>query len=490
MKHSRTLSSVPDSKGIHFSLKPASAWIAVLGLGLFSVLCLLTGAASILRTAFPVGALGVGIFLYWRYPILYLGFTWWLWFLTPWLRRMIDYRSGWADPSLVLLSPYLVTLVTLATFLRYVPKVYRQDGLPFILSSIGVFYGLLIGLVNSKFGDNSRIVYSIIRATDFTYTPTAVVVGALEFLCPILFSFHLFINWRHYPEYRQNIQRTFLWAVLVMGAYGVVQYLVAPEWDRFWLTQVIKTGNTSFGIPEPLGIRVFSTMNSPGPFAEVMVAGLLLLLSSRGTLPLLATVAGYFTFLLTLVRSAWGGWFVGLLLFGTSLKSSLQMRLIITVLIVGMCVFPLTTVEPFSEIISARVQSLSNVQEDNSYKDRAETYDRALGVALFEPLGNGLGLPGVDSGIIDTFIQLGWFGSIPYLGGLILLLFKLTQCVERRFDTFMSSAFAISLAMLAQIGLGDPLTGVVGMVFWGFTGVALAGHKYYQYQRTAKLIGG
>ena len=61
---------------------------------------------------------------------------------------------------------------------------------------------------------------------------------------------------------------------MVMGAYGVWQYMVAPAWDGFWIES---TGLLTFGKPEPRQIRVFSTMHSNGPFAVTMMAALLLL---------------------------------------------------------------------------------------------------------------------------------------------------------------------------------------------------------------------
>jgi hypothetical protein len=97
---------------------------------MFSALCILAGAVRILRLAFPVGFFAVGMFLYQRYPILYIGFTWWIWFLTPWLRRLIDYRSGWDEQPIVLLSPFLVTFVTFTTVLQHLPRAYRQGSLP------------------------------------------------------------------------------------------------------------------------------------------------------------------------------------------------------------------------------------------------------------------------------------------------------------------------------------------------------------------------
>ncbi len=473
-------SSNSSIRGFHLGLQPAPAWTAILGFILFSALCVLGGAGSILRLVFPAGAFVVAVFLYLRYPILYLGFTWWLWFLTPWVRRLIDYRSGsFVDPSTILLAPFLATLVTLATFLKYLPKSYRKDALPFALALTGLVYSILIGFINSKYGLESDILF-VINSKELVYSPSNILVRTLDWATPILFSFHFVANWRHYPEYRQNIQRCFRWGVLLMGVYAVVQYLVAPPWDRFWLSNILG-GSLAFGRPEPFGMRVFSTMHSAAPFAHMMLAGLLLLLADQGVLRFLAAGPGYLAFLLTLVRAAWGGWIVGFLIFSNSLKPKLQMRLIITVLIVGICAFPLTTVEPFSQVINSRVQSLFNVQEDYSYQARAASYERALSIVPFKPVGNGLGLPGLDSAFLDVLIAMGWLGGIPYLGGLILILFKVLQSLKIRFDPFLSATCAISLASVGMLVLNNVFTGVQGIILWSFLGITMAGHKYYQH---------
>ena len=85
--------------------RPALAWVGILGLICITGLGTLAGAGGILRLLFPLGATAVGVLLYMRYPLLYVGFTWWIWFLTPLVRRLIDQRSGWQDPSIVLLAP-------------------------------------------------------------------------------------------------------------------------------------------------------------------------------------------------------------------------------------------------------------------------------------------------------------------------------------------------------------------------------------------------
>ena len=468
-------SSSTKSKSFFLDLQPALAWTAILGLILFSALCILVHAGRLLNLAFPLGTFAVGVFLYLRYPILYLGFTWWVWFLTPWVRRLIDYQSGWTDPSPVLLSPLLVTSVSFVTLVRHLPRSYHQGGLPFILCFVGVFYGSLVGLIYNS--------------------TTTVLQQTLGWLTPILFGFHLFVNWRDYPAYRQNIQRTFLWGVLVMGIYGVLQYLLAPEWDRFWMiNSLTHRGLDSIGNPEPLGIRVFSTMNAPQVFAAIMIAGLLLLFSNQGQLRFPAAGAGYLAFLLSSARSAWLSWLVGLLIFIPSLKAHLQMRLIISILVAAVFVLPLTTIEPFSTAIMPRIESLSNSQDDVSYKARSEGYSRLLGLALSEFMGKGLGVSiedssigAADSTILPLFLSLGWFGTIPYLSGMVLVFFKLFQNSESHFDSFASAARAIALGTFAQVGLNVVTAGAIGMVLWGFLGIGMAAQKYSSHQRTAGL---
>jgi len=453
------------TKGFHFNLQPAPAWLAILGLVIFSTLGILLHAGSTLRLAFPVGAFSVGLFLYLRYPILYVGFTWWMWFLTPCVRRLIDYQSGWVDPSPVLLAPFLVTIITFITFLKYFPASQRHAGLPFVLAFTGVVYGFLVGVVK-----NPSITTGI---------------ALLNWLTPILFGFHLFVNWRDYPLHRHAIQRIFFWCVLVTGAYGVLQYLLAPEWDSFWLENIrmanIASGlPPSFGLPKPLEIRVFSTMHGPGVFAVVMMAGLLLLLTHKGGLYFPATIVGYLAFLLSSVRAAWGGWVIGFFTLFASLKSSFQIRLILTTVVVAMVFMPLITVEPFSDIINARIQTFFSLEEDGSGLERRENYERWLGPALTNFIGEGIGGTALlDSAVLDMLLSLGWFGTVFYMSGLLSLLFKLFH-LKARLDPFASHSRAIALSIFFQLIFGSMMLGLPGLVLWSFLGLGLAAHNYHR----------
>jgi hypothetical protein len=343
------------------NLQPTLAWTVILGFSFLSMVCIVAGLGQILNLAFPLGAFLVGIFLYLRYPIIYLGFTWWLWFLTPLIRRLSDYYGKFTDPSPILLAPFLVTFVTVLTLVKYLPKTQTKESIAFLLSIAAVLYGFLIGFLN----------FSLLK----------VGITFLDWIAPVLFGFHLFVNWQNYFDYRQNLQRVFLWGVFIMGLYGTIQFLIAPEWDTYWL---IQTDFASGGQPKPLMINVWSTMASNRPFGTVMMAGLLLLFvnDQKGILAIPTTSLGYLAFFLTKKRTSWISWLLGLVIMTSSLKPKIQMRVFMTLFVTVLCVLPLVTLEPFSEVIATRVETFSNLEEDNSAEARTETYAEAMDDAM------------------------------------------------------------------------------------------------------------
>jgi hypothetical protein len=455
--------SSPAPKG--FMLQPANAWLAILAFIVLTAVGALAGVGQVLNIVFPAGALGLSVFLYFRYPILYMGFVWWLWFFTPFVRRLADYRSGFTNPSPILLAPLLASLVTSITFLKILPKAQRSEYLPYVIAVVGIMYGYCIGFIKA--------------------TPASVTLALLEWLAPVFLSCHLFSNWRDYPSYQKNIQRVFLWCAIIAGAYGIFQYLVAPDWDKAWLTNITAGEDSSFGRPEPLGLRVWSIMHGPGVFGQAMMAVLLVLSSNVGPLSLPATALGYLSFLLCAVRSAWVGWAVGFLNLMIFLKPKFQMRLMLIVLIGSLCVVPLTMIEPFSDVINTRLETFSDIQNDGSGKERQQNYDNFLNYGLTNVLGDGLGNnPGLlDSQILELLINLGWLGTLLYVSGLLVMLVKLVMDPKLGRDSFGSTARAIALGMFAQLAFGSILTGLPGVMLWGFTGIGLAAQKYHAENR-------
>lgn len=461
-------------KGFHLYLRPAFAWMAILGFISLSIVLIFAGAGALVNLFFPLGAFIVGLILYFRAPLLYTGFTWWLWFLTPLVRRLADWKSSYMEPSPILLAPFLVTLITVITLWKNLPKVNRQGGLAYVMSFSAVLYGILVGLI---FRESIKLV-----------------IAGLEWLVPILFSFHLFVNWRNYPLYRRNIQRVFFWGVLVMGIYGIVQFVVAPEWDTLWLA---KSGflSGSEGRPEdagPFTINVWSTMNSNRPFATVMMSGLILLLvrEYKGKLGFLTTLVGYLSFLLARKRITWATWILGVLIHTSSLELHHQIRIIISLIAIALFIFTAINLDPFSEFIYSRFESLSNLEDDGSANARLDWFNTQINAALTSFFGHGIGGSSNDSGILSTLFDLGWLGTIFYLSGILMLLLHLFQGqgAKIRSDPFMSAARSIAVAIFTQIPFGQSHIGSQGMVLWGFIAMGIAAKKYsYHYQNTNKL---
>jgi hypothetical protein len=442
---------------LRLGLHPPQAWLAILAFVLLSALAIGVRAGELLNVAFPAGAFVVGLFLFFRYPLLYLGFTWWLWFLSPLVRRLIDYQSQFTDPSPILLTPYIVTLITLLTVVRHLPRIDDSGKFPFVLAVSSVIYGYLLGLVQ--------------------LSPVTATIELLDWFAPVLLGFYLYIHWRDYPSYRHHLQRVFLWGVLLTGVYGITQFLIAPEWDRLWL---INVGLNSVGRPEPLGIRVWSTMNAPGPFSIFMMSGLILLFLNKGIFRLPALAVGYLSFLLSLVRSSWGGWVLGILILSSSMKLKFQVRLILNALLIVLLVMPLATIEPFSDVIHTRFETLSNIEDDNSGAARRAMYSEQLGPALSTIVGKGIGTPGFDSGFINTLLSLGWLGAVLYMGAILILIFHLFQGSRRRPDPFVNVCRAIVLPLFAMLLFGSTMIGIPGILLWTFLSMGMAAQRYNQ----------
>ncbi len=447
------------------------AWLVIGVWSAFLAFALLIRGGRFLIPLFPLGSVAVGLFLYLRTPALYIGYAWWLEFLGSLIRRMIDQQSGYITPGRWGTTSLLVAGLSLITLVKYLPKTYRQGGAPFLLSLLGVVYGVLVGMISGRI--------------DLQF-----MIGALEWVIPVVFGFHLYVNWRHYPQYRQVMQQSFVWGALVMGGYGIFQYCIAPEWDRFYLNNL---SATSFGNPFPFEIRVFSTQESPQDFGNLMMACLILLFGCQGSIRFPASAVGYLAFLLSAARSGWVGWAAAFLAFLPSLKLKLQVRLILTILLMGLMAVPLVTMEPFATPIQQRFESVSEGQNDTSLQERTAGYEALLSRALTELMGAGInrspsnlpatGIGGADSGILPLFFSLGWFGALPYLTGIFLILYRLFTTPESRQDPFSVASRAIAVGVLAQVGLNMIFAGGMAIVLWGFLGISMAASRYYAHQK-------
>ncbi len=417
---------------------------------------------GVTRWLFPALAAVTAYLLYRGAPVTYIRFVWWVWFLAPFVRRVVDYRNGWVDPSPILLAPPLVSLVCF-------PSLFQKSvwtGLPgvvHVLTIGSVTYGLLIGLVCLQ--------------------PQSAVAASLSWFAPLTFALHLtyvFSDRARWAAYSHAIQWTFVWGLLVLGIYGVVQLVIAPLWDQNWM---IRSEMTSIGIPEPFGIRVFSTMNSPGPLGFVLAAGLLVIADRSGVMPLLARIAGYASLTLCLARSAWMAWFLGAMYLGLRRREQVT-RLVVMTIVLAICLCVMLTYDPIKDVVQTRLESFGQMHDDESYQDRQNGYERTVRLALQEPLGRGLGamdlvfnkdigaLGSHDSGLWELLLSLGWPGGLAYSAGLLLsIVYIMTQSPGKAF--LYIAGGSVAFGMIPQMLLGSVMIGASGMVLWSVIGISL-----------------
>jgi hypothetical protein len=431
------------------------------------------GNGQLLRVAILVATTLIGLFLYLRHPVSYVQYSLWVWFLAALVRRVVDFRFGWTDPNLILFAPPLVSGLSGLTLLRARHRV--RDGIPpmFGLCGTAIVYGFLVGAWLRP-----------IPETAYAF---------LTWLCPMLFGLHLYLHWPQYRQHREAIVRSFLWAVLIVGVYGIYQFLKPPPWDCYWLENIRAAApDSSFGLPEPLLVRVWSTINAPGPFADVMFVGLLLLFGVRSTLKLPAAVAGYTSLLLSSVRAAWLSWMIGVLWIVKDASSRVKARIIFSTLLFLACLLPILAQPDLSLVIGTRLNTFADLEHDASLGARMEMYRRLMADVAVNPFGRGLSNDQVfhgyalDSGIIAAALSLGWLGTL-LLGLAIGSLFFGKQRLSRIPDDFVKASKAIVIALLAQLLGGNIFVSVTGTMFWIFAGMYLAADKYHA-QAAAPLV--
>jgi hypothetical protein len=458
----------------HPAPRAASAsliWVVAAASLLLVLVLYVAGKGAILRIAFPAGATLTGLVFYIRRPIGYVHFTLWTWFLTPLVRRMVDWRTGFEDHNLVLLAPVLVSAIAGLTLLRDRRLAEAVRLTPFFLCIAGILYGFAVGLLRWR-----------LHASNATGAGE-IVYGLFNWLAPLLFGLHLYIRWPMYEEHKRAIQKSFLWAVLVLGAYGIYQFVAPPVWDRFWLEHMLSdVGAEAFGRPEPFQVRIWSTLNSPGIFANVLMTGLLLLFSDRARIKPLAAGVGYSALLLTLVRTSWLGWLVGLAVLARSSKGRQIPRLLLSLVLLPVLVSPLMLDSHIASVVTDRLQTFQSGGQDDSIQDRAEEHQVLLTSLAADPFGEGLSNAEsfhgytMDSGLIQLLYGCGWIGSALFLSGIALCARGMPS--GRNSPDLVAGAFrAVVAAMIVEQLSGNTFIGPSGAALWVCIGLGLSSYQ-------------
>jgi hypothetical protein len=439
-------------------------WFATVASVLLILALAAAGKGEPLRVAIPATATLVGLALYLRRPIGYLHFTLWTWFVTPLIRRLVDWRFGFEDQNMVLLAPFLVTAISGITLLREHRNTKGLNLAPYLLCVAGIIYGFLVGVIRWE-----------LHASEAS-SLGAVVYGLFMWLAPLLFGLHLYLRWRSYEQHKEAVEKSFLWAVLLLGLYGIYQYIFAPPWDCAWLEGLpMGYENSSFGRPFPYEIRVWSTSNSPGTFAAIMFPGLIFLTGISSRNKHFASAIGFAALLLSLVRTAWIAWLLAMILLIVRYKGPALRRSILGLLLLPVCLLPIAFDPQIEQAIVDRVGTTRDLEKDGSYEDRTKMYQIVTGELLDAPSGLGLlnittvGVDGfaLDSGFLQTLLMLGFVGCALFVAGIAASVVTIMRGGRARSreaignDSVFRAVFLVSLAELVGTNVFINLSGVV-----------------------------
>jgi hypothetical protein len=434
----------------------------------------MVGNPRIVRVAIPGLFFMVALCLYFVRPVLYVQYTLWIWFLTPLLRRLVDLRFGYMESNVVLLAPFLATAVAGLTLI--LPATQNRWRIPkvFILCTLGIVHGFVIGMLLNP---SAEAVY-----------------GLLNWLSPLLFGLHIYFNWSRYRQYQKAICNTFLMGAFVLGLYGLFQFFAPPAWDTYWLTNVqYQSLNPAFGQPEPFAIRVWSTLHSPTPFANVMMAALFLLLVVRSPLKFPAAVAGGLSFLLSMVRTAWVSWFAGLFFILRKTQLRLLVQIVVIALLLLVALWPLASDPRVSPVIGDRIKTFTDLGHDESALARLNMYKKLGAEILDHPFGFGLSnmtiiqnIP-IDSGLVLTAFSLGWTGTLLFLFGIVSLYLSRYR-INSDHDEFIRVGRAILFAFLLELLSFNIFVNVTGLIFWMFIGLELGAFQFATFEQSQQTF--
>jgi hypothetical protein len=438
-----------------------------------TALLILARQGTVLTLLFPLIATAAALWLYFKSPARYIGFMWWVWFLSPEVRRLADWGKGAFTPtSLIQVAPLVVTMISALTLVRHYRVLTQRRGLPTLLILLGITYGYVIGVASSG--------------------PMAATYDLANWLYPVLLGFHLMVHASDYPTYRKVMLDTFIWGLLIMGAYGIVQFFIMPPWDAMWM---LGSQMNSQGDPVPLGVRVFSTMNSSGPFALVAMTALTFVMAGTQRSRWLAGGLGFVSFGLCLVRSAWGGWAIAMVLQLIKATNKVRLRILLGAIVLVALSVPLLTVGPVADRMATRLQTMTNLSNDSSYTARNEFYTAFAVTAFSDVTGEGFGATGTstklassngelskygsfDSGVMNVPFVLGWPGALMYLSGVGLMLTRAFRAsFSLRDDKYAQACLSLALSMIGILIFANTFVSTGGsLLFMSLYSILAARH--------------
>ncbi|QNV55983.1 hypothetical protein GMA19_01136 [Paenibacillus polymyxa E681] len=401
---------------------------------------------------------------------LLIPYTLAVWAVGPEIRRIADWLEGtYHSVSLLSVAPLLVSSMLIIPVLRGIHQAEKPLTRIVVFFGIELAYGSVVGLFKN----------GIVFAYDLA-----------NYVVPLILLPYLAIKPMKAKELDRLLYSYANIAVLV-AIYGIIQYLTVPPWDAFWMNHVEMN---SIGVPEPLQIRVFSSMNSPGPCAIFLAMALVPMLMEkrwRGTLGWIGILLTVVCLLITLVRSAWLIAFVMLLAYILSSSSKGKWKTLFQLAIVGLLLYIIVPKLPGAEGLVARMQTLTDIQQDHSYNERLDLLHTMLPAIVGNPVGQGIGSVGIgtkldnggdlgelgimDNGYIAIFLTFGIFGAFFFFGGLFVIIKRLLARIAARdaSQPYIRLALATWAGAVASLISDNGFPGMRGYLIWMMIGIGL-----------------
>jgi O-Antigen ligase len=440
---------------------------AIIAIAVVSATLLLSPAATLLLYAFPFMSVVAALYLYRRSLPNYVTLVCWLWFLTPLVRRMLDYRAGWTQPTAVLLGPPLASCVPALWLIPDWREIFQRRAAPLLCILATCLYATVLGLVNLG--------------------PRFVFQDLLTWFAPLIFAFTLLRHSDQVADLFDAFENSFLYGTIVVSVYGLVQFFFLPSWDAFWMSWVKMD---SIGRPLPTEVRVFSTMNAPQILASFLAVGVVMAFNSRRRIRFLTIPLGLVCLALSLARSGWVAMVAGMLYLFFTLSQRQRFRMVVVAVLSVVAMIAALQNPDLQEVMSQRFETLSDVRNDDSFMDRIDAYREMFDGFMTTPFGLGMGAtPAIAE---DTVIpRRGWnqdlgdstvamiMTTMGLAGGLVLvcslvLLGKQLFHGETVNPAFTQTMQAVLIGLIAEAALDGVVSGPTGFLTWSSVGFCIA----------------
>jgi len=440
------------------------AFAAVVGVTMF------TSAAKVLFVLFPAGCLLVAFTAIRRDEALLTEFITWLFFLSPFIRRVVDYETSDREISIVS-TPFLVLSLALLLVLARWRRIVSRESSPFFYALAAVFYGAFIACIHLQL--------------------SSAAVGLLIWATPILFGLYLISERDRAARHYKAMERALLGGTFVAGLYGVIQYFAVPVWDAAWMRTV---DMATIGKPEPMEVRVFSIMNSPQILAAFLMVGILLAygLHSRWKYPIL--LAGIASLILSFARSAWVGLVAGVILYQFRASKKEGLRALAASGGCALVILVALNVPQLSEAISARFTTFADLKHDESALDRQETYAQVIDTLQESPTGIGLGADNGmsdaenDSSIVAALLSLGLPGSLVFAVALGICGFSLFAVRPSGELSQLLGLQCCLAGLIVESPLNNVINGQIAFLTWSVIGLSYGILMTHNNHRQAAIV--